>query len=110
MGDTLLISPFTALHDSAIIKMTNDLLGLLGEGKYNYLIMDVSGIITVDSFLIRAVGELASSANYLGVSVVISGIRPDTAITLVELGISFPDVKTALNLEQAMKLLKDETS
>ncbi|MBD3206176.1 STAS domain-containing protein [Candidatus Bathyarchaeota archaeon] len=110
IGDTLLISPYMALHDSEIIRMTNDILDLLGEGKINNLIIDVSGIITVDSFLIRAVGELANSARLLGVSVVISGIRPDTAITLVELGISFPDVKTALNLEEAMKFLKDETS
>lgn len=108
IGDTLLISPYMALHDSEIIRMTNDLLDLLGKGNINNLIMDVSGIITVDSFLIRAVGELTNAARFLGVRVVISGIRPDTAITLVELGISFPDVRTSLNLEEAMKLLKDE--
>ena len=108
LGDTLLVAPHSALHDSAIVKMTDNLLGKLRQGEFNNLILDVSGIATVDSFMMRAVGELTRAARFLGVDVVLSGVRPDTALTLVELGVYFSDIPTALNLEEAMKILKEE--
>ncbi|MFW6111303.1 MAG: STAS domain-containing protein [Thermoproteota archaeon] len=108
LGNTLLVAPHSALHDSAIVDMTDNLLGKLRQGEFHNLILDVSGIATVDSFMMRAVGELTRAARFLGVNVVLSGVRPDTALTLVELGVYFSGIPTALNLKEAMKILKEE--
>ncbi|NIM45472.1 MAG: STAS domain-containing protein, partial [Nitrososphaeria archaeon] len=99
--DFLLTCPQEAMHDLAAILFKDDVLRRVRETKINGLILDLSRIDIVDSFMGRAIGEIADSVVLLGIEVVVIGLRPEVAITMVEMGVSLGQVHPLLNLDLA---------
>ena len=106
--DFLLVTPQEAMHDIAAIRFRDDILRRLKDTKVNGLLIDLSGIDVVDSFMGRTIGEIANSANLIGAEVVMIGLRPDVAITMVEMGISLGNVYPLLKLDLALKFLRNQ--
>jgi len=104
----LLATPQVAMHDLAAIQFKDELLRRLTETKVSGLVMDLGRIDVVDSFMGRTIGEIANSANLMGVEVAIIGLRPDVAITMVEMGISLGNVHPLLNLDLALEFLRNQ--
>jgi rsbT antagonist protein RsbS len=96
-----------AIADDVMIALQSDVTRRIQDGDARGLVVDVSGVETLDSFLTRNLRDLALSARLMGVTAVVSGLRPQVAITLVEMGLEIPGVYTALNLERALELLRD---
>jgi rsbT antagonist protein RsbS len=106
--DFLLAKPQEAMHDIAAIGFRDDILRRLKDTNVNGLIIDLSGIDVVDSFMGRTIGEIANSANLIGAEVAMIGLRTDVAITMVEMGISLGNVYPLLNLDLALKFLRNQ--
>ena len=106
--DFLLVTPQEAMHDIAAIRFRDNVLRRLKDTKVNGLLIDLSGIDVVDSFMGRTIGEIANSANLIGAEVAMIGLRPDVAITMVEMGISLGNVYPLLKLDLALKFLRNQ--
>lgn len=102
----LVASIQVALHDASAVQFKDDLLVRIHETKARGLILDLTAMDVVDSFLGRLIGDVAEMAGLMGATVVITGLQPAVAITLVELGLELPGVATALNLEKGMAWLR----
>jgi rsbT antagonist protein RsbS len=107
--DFLLATPEEAMHDLAAIQFKDDLLERVKETKISGLIIDLSRIDVVDSFMGRTIGEIANSAALLGAEVAVIGLRPEVAITMVEMGITLGQVHPLLNLDLALEFLRNQT-
>ena len=107
--DFLLATPEEAMHDLAAIQFKDDLLQRVKETKISGLIIDLSRIDVVDSFMGRTIGEIANSAALLGAEVAVIGLRPEVAITMVEMGISLGQAHPLLNLDLALEFLRNQT-
>jgi len=105
--DDLIVPIQGAIADDVMVTLQDDVTRRIQDGNVRGLIVDVSGVETLDSFLTRNLRDLALSARLMGVTAVVSGLRPAVAITLVEMGLEIPGVHTALNLERALELLGD---
>jgi rsbT antagonist protein RsbS len=105
-GDNLITSPQIALHDKIAVQFKTALLQRIIETKAKGLVLDVSAIDIVDSFLVRQLGEIATAANIMGTQVVVVGLQPSVAMTLVEMGFSLKGVHTARNLEKGFEVLQ----
>lgn len=105
-GDYLITSPQVTLHDKMAVQFKSDILQKIVETKAKGLVLDVSAIDVVDSFLVRVIGEIATAASIMGAQVVMVGLRPAVAMTLVEMGFSLEGVHTALDLEKGLELLR----
>jgi len=105
-GDYLITSPQVALHDKMAVQFKDDILRRIVETKAKGLVLDISAIDVVDSFLVRQIGEIATAANIMGAQVVVAGLRPEVAMTLVEMGFSLKGVHTALDLEKGLETLR----
>jgi rsbT antagonist protein RsbS len=103
--DDLIVPIQGAIADDVMVTLQNDVTRRIQDGNVRGLVVDVSGVETLDSFLTRNLRDLALSARLMGVTAVVSGLRPAVAITLVEMGLEIPGVHTALNLERALELL-----
>jgi len=108
--DFLLATPQEAMHDLAAIRFKDDVLRRVKEIRITGLILDLSGIDVVDSFMGRTISEIANSAVLLGVEVVVIGLRPEVAITMVEMGISMGQAHPLLNLDLALAFLSNRRS
>ncbi len=106
IGDVLIASIQVALHDSSAVQFKEDLLNRIYETKARGLIVDLTAVEVVDSFIGRLISDIASMAGLMGTRVVITGLQPAVAITLVELGLELPQVLTALNLEKGLTMLQ----
>lgn len=106
----LLATPQEAMRDLAAVRFRDDVLRRVKESRVNGLILDLSGIDVVDSFMGRTIGEITNSAALLGVEVVVIGLRPEVAITMVEMGVSIGQVHPFLNLDLALEFLRDQRS
>ncbi|MBU1750206.1 MAG: STAS domain-containing protein, partial [Chloroflexi bacterium] len=95
-----------ALHDASAVQFKDDLLHEIHRTKARGLILDLTAMDVVDSFLGKLIGDVAEMAGLMGTTVVITGLQPAVAITLVELGLELPGVVTALNLEKGMAHLR----
>jgi rsbT antagonist protein RsbS len=95
-----------AIADDVMVSLQNDVTQRIKDGEVKGLVVDVSGIEILDSYLTRNLRDLALTARLMGVSAVVSGLRPAVAITLVEMGLEIPGVHTTLNLERALELLQ----
>ena len=102
----LVASIQTALHDKAAIQFRDDLLERIYATKARGLILDLTAVDVVDSFLARLTGDIAEMASLMGTTVVITGLQPEVAITLVELGVELKGVTTALNREKGISTLR----
>ena len=106
IGDVLIASIQTTLHDSSAVQFKDDLLQRIFETRARGLIVDLTAVEVVDSFIGRLISDIASMAGLMGTRVVITGLQPAVAITLVELGLELPHVFTALNLEKGLAALQ----
>jgi rsbT antagonist protein RsbS len=105
LGDSLLVSIQVDMHDRLALQLQDDLTSRIAETAARGVLIDISGLEMVDSFIGRMLGNIAAMSRVLDAETVVVGMRPAVAITLVELGMSLPGVRTALNVEKGMELL-----
>ena len=105
LGEVLLVTLQGDLHDSTAQQLQEDLAETIVRNGATGVIIDISGVEIVDSFLGRVLAEIAGQTDLLAARTVVVGMRPAVAITLVELGLTLPRVHTALSTEVAMELL-----
>lgn len=106
MGDTLILTIQVELHDKTAMGLQEDILEKIFETKPQGLVIDVSAVGVVDSFLGRMLSDTAIMAKTMGVETVLVGIQPEIAITLQEMGLELTGVHSALNLEKGIALLQ----
>jgi rsbT antagonist protein RsbS len=106
MGDCLLVTIQVDMHDRLAITLQDDIMSRIADTRARGLIVDISALEVVDSFIGRVLGNIAGMARILDTQTVVVGMRPAVAITLVELGLSLPGVITALNVERGMELVR----
>ncbi|HEX3875530.1 MAG TPA: STAS domain-containing protein [Bryobacteraceae bacterium] len=105
IGRLLLVSIQVDMHDRLAIALQDDLTERIALTGANGVIIDISALEMVDSFIGRMLSNIAGMSKLLGADTVVAGMRPSVAITLVELGLSLKGVRTALSLERAIELL-----
>ncbi|MEV3973101.1 STAS domain-containing protein [Streptomyces sp. NPDC050698] len=105
LGDVLLVTLQGDLHDSTAQQLQQDLSETISRTGVRGVLIDISGVEIVDSFLGRVLAEIAAQSKLLAARTVVAGMRPAVAITLVELGLTLPGLSTALSTEAGMELL-----
>jgi len=106
MGDFLLVTIQVDMHDRLAMTLQDDLTSRIVEAHTKGVLIDISALEIVDSFIGRMLADIAAMARVLDAETVVVGMRPAVAITLVELGLSLTGVRTALNVERGMDLLR----
>jgi rsbT antagonist protein RsbS len=106
MGKFLLVTIQVDMHDRLAMTLQDDLTTMISKISARGVLIDISALEMVDSFIGRVIGNIASMSRILDAQTVVVGMRPAVAITLVELGLSLPGVRTALNVEKGMELLR----
>lgn len=101
----LIVPIQTAMSDALVRQLGEHLTQRVEAGGVTGLVIDISGIDILDSYISRSIHDIASSAKLMGVRTVMCGLAPSIALTLVEMGMEFEGVETALHLETAMELL-----
>jgi rsbT antagonist protein RsbS len=109
MGEFLLITIQVDMHDRLAIALQDDLTEQIVRHSSRGVLIDISALEIVDSFIGRMLGNIASMGRVLDAQTVVVGMQPAVAITLVELGLSLPGIRTALNVERGMQILREET-
>ncbi len=110
MGEFLLITVQVDMHDRLAISLQDDLTEQIVRYSSRGVLIDISSLDVVDSFIGRMLGNIAAMSRVLDAQTVVVGMQPAVAITLVELGLSLPGIRTALNVERGMQILKEEVS
>jgi len=105
IGSTLLVSIQIDLQDDTALRLQEDLAERITSSGARGVIIDISGLEIVDSFIGRMLASVAGISHVLDATTVVVGMRPAVAITMVELGLSLGDVRTALDVERALALL-----
>ena len=106
MGPVLLVSIQVDMHDRLALALQDDLSGAITQHGSKGVLIDISSLSVVDSFMGRMLANIAGIARVLDAATVVVGMQPAVAITLVELGLSLDGVRTALNVEKGMALLQ----
>ena len=109
MGDYLLVTIQVDMHDRLAMTLQDDLTAKISETGAHGVLIDISSLEIVDSFIGRMISNIAAMARVLDAETVLVGMQPAVAITLVELGLSLPRVRTALNVEKGMAILRAAT-
>jgi len=105
MGDLLLVTIQVDMHDRLAMTLQDDLTERIVRDSAKGVLIDISALDLVDSFIGRMISNTAAMARVLDAQTVVVGMQPAVAITLVELGLTLTGVKTALNVEKGMTLL-----
>ena len=105
LGHLLLVTIQVDMHDRLAMTLQDDLTERIAAHRARGVLIDISALEVVDSFIGRMLGNIAAMARVLDAKTVVVGMRPAVAITLVELGMSLPGVRTALDVERGMQLL-----
>ena len=105
LGHLLLVTIQVDMHDRMAQALQDDLTRRIVDTGARGVLIDISGLELVDSFIGRMLADIAAMARVLDAKTVVVGMRPAVAITLVELGLSLPGVRTALTVERGMALL-----
>ena len=106
MGEYLLVTIQVDMHDQLALTLQEDLTERISRTAAHGVLIDISSLEVVDSFIGRMLANIAGMARVLDAETVVVGMQPAVAITLVELGLSLPGVRTALNVERGMALLQ----
>jgi rsbT antagonist protein RsbS len=102
----LLVTIQVDMHDRLALALQDDLTAQIVGCRATGVLIDISALDIVDSFIGRMLANIASMARILDSETVVVGMQPSVAITLVELGLSLPGIRTALNVDRGMKLLR----
>ena len=105
MGEFLLVTLQVDMHDQLALRLQDDLTHMIQAKSAKGVLIDISALEMVDSFMGRMIGDISGMARILDARTVLVGMQPAVAITLVELGLSLPGVDTALNVERGVQLL-----
>jgi rsbT antagonist protein RsbS len=105
MGQVLLVTIQVDIHDRLALTLQDDLATAVVRTGARGVLIDISGLEIVDSFIGRVIGDIAAVTRVLDAETVVVGMRPAVAITLVELGVALPGVRTALDVERGMAIL-----
>lgn len=106
MGRFLLVTIQVDMHDRLALALQDDLTNSIVKHGAKGVLIDISSLEIVDSFMGRTLGNIAGMSRILDAQTVVVGMRPAVAITLVELGLSLPGVRTALTVERGIELLR----
>ena len=106
MGDCLLVTIQVDMHDQLALTLQDDLTERIVKERAKGVLIDISSLDVVDSFIGRMISNIAGMSRVLDAQTVVVGMRPAVAITLVELGLNLAGVRTALNVEKGMALLQ----
>jgi rsbT antagonist protein RsbS len=106
MGDFLLVTIQVDMHDRLAMALQDDLTKTISQTDARGVLIDISTLEIVDSFIGRMLSNIAAMSRVLDAETVVVGMQPAVAITLVELGLSLPGVRTALNVDAGMALLR----
>jgi rsbT antagonist protein RsbS len=106
VGEFLIVSIQVDLHDRLALRLQDELTNQVVKTHAKGVLIDISSLEIVDSFIGRLLNNIASMTRIIGAGTVVVGMRPLVAITIVELGLSLINVKTAVNVDQGMALLR----
>lgn len=106
IGDCLLVTVQVDMHDELALTLQDDLTNKIVATKARGVLIDISALEMVDSFIGRMLGNIAAMSRILDAQTVVVGMQPAVAITLVELGLSLPGIRTALNVDAGLALLR----
>ena len=106
LGEFLLVTIQVDMHDRLAMTLQDDITAMIVRHGSSGVLVDISALTVVDSFIGRMISNIASMARVLDAETVVVGMQPAVAITLVELGLELPGVKTALNVERGMEILR----
>ena len=106
MGEFLIVSIQVDMHDRLAMTLQDDLTNRITDTQAHGVLIDISSLEIVDSFIGRILGNIAKMSQILDAQTVVVGMQPAVAITLVELGLSLTGIRTALNVEKGMALLR----
>lgn len=104
----LLVSIQTEIDDNTAIQFQEDLLSKIHKSGATGVVIDLTSVEIIDSFIAKVLGDVVTMSDLMGARVVLTGIQPAVAITLIDLGIHMQDVPTALNIEQGLIKLHQE--
>ena len=107
MGSFLLVTIQVDMHDRMAISLQDDLTDRIVKSKAKGVLIDISSLELVDSFIGRMIGNIAAMSRVLDAQTVVVGMRPAVAITLVELGLSLPGIRTALNVDAGLAVMRE---
>ena len=106
MGEFLLVTIQVDMHDRMATNLQDDLTSRISQTHATGVLIDISALEIVDSFIGRILGNIAKMSQVMDAETVVVGMQPAVAITLVELGLSLTGIRTALNVEKGMALLR----
>jgi rsbT antagonist protein RsbS len=107
MGEFLLVTIQVDMHDQLALQLQDDLTNRIAQTGARGVLIDISSLDVVDSFIGRTLSDIAAMSRVLDAETVVVGMQPAVAITLVELGLSLPGVRTALDVQSGMELLRE---
>jgi rsbT antagonist protein RsbS len=107
LSDFLLVTIQVDMHDRLALTLQDDLTDRIVQERAKGVLIDISALDIVDSFIGRMLANIASMARILDAETVVVGMQPSVAITLVELGLALPGIRTALNVDRGMTLLRE---
>ena len=107
LEDVLLVSIQVDMHDQLALTLQDDLTQRIVATRARAVLIDISALEMVDSFMGRMLGNIASMSRILDAQTVVVGMRPAVAITLVELGLSLPGIRTALNVDAGLAVMRE---
>ena len=108
MGNFLLVTVQVDLYDRLALNLESDLVNMIKKHSSRGVLIDISAVNIVDSFMGRILGNIAQMSKILDANTVVVGMQPAVAITLIELGLPMTGVHTALNVEKGMAMLRDK--
>ena len=105
IGNVLIATFQTELKDTVVDAFQQDILNTIQKCGAKGIVLDISTVETVDTYTARVITRTSKMAKLLGTDTVLSGVKPEIAATLVRMGFLLPDIKTALDLEEALQML-----
>lgn len=110
LGDTLIVTVQEAISDTGALALQEQITDAIERTNAHSVILDITVLDVIDSFLGRMLNDIAAMARLMGAQTAVVGIQPAVAMTLIELGLQLKGIITALNVEQALRLLKSRVA